>query len=252
MSYYVPAWISEYNYDVAMNHRLDREAPGKQVAASTPALLVWGGADEEGTPYLNPVFAVDAPPSLPDGGGDHQITGRTADGDVLFSVAFDMKPVADTEGRTGFAFAIPSSCEWTDVLVEVELSGPGGSAIIDEDSIRPALILRKQTSGCVRPISPRRIRRTDRFGHFCGRLPGARNRCGDPLQPRPPTVGTKVIQAAGSNETPVSQTTKGWNGDAAKDTFDFAVRIPGWFLREFRQFPFDPVIQAYQSDKQRF
>lgn len=152
MSYCVPAWISEYNYDVAMNHRLDREAPGKQVAASTPALLVWGGADEEGTPYLNPVFAVDAPPSLPDGGGDHQITGRTADGDVLFSVAFDMKPVAATEGRTGFAFAIPSSCEWIDVLVEVELSGPGGSAIIDEDSIRPALILRKQTSGRVRPI----------------------------------------------------------------------------------------------------
>lgn len=152
MSYCVPAWISEYNFDIAMNHRLDREASGKRVAASTPALLVWGGADEEGKPYLNPVFAVDAPPSLPDGGGDHQITGRTADGDVLFWVAFDMKPVADTEGRSGFAFAIPSSREWTDVLAEIELSGPGGSAIIDENSNRPALILREQTSGRVRAL----------------------------------------------------------------------------------------------------
>ncbi len=154
MSYCVPAWVSEYNFYIAMNHRLDREASGTGgfVAASTPTLLVWGGIDEGGTPYLNPVFAVDALPSLPDGGGDHQITGRTADGDVLFSVAFDMKPVADTEGRAGFAFAIPSSREWTDILAEVELSGPGGSAVIDEDSNRPALILREQTSGRVRAL----------------------------------------------------------------------------------------------------
>ena len=152
MSYCVPAWISEYNFYIAMNHRLDQEASGKSVAASTPALLVWGGTDEGGMPYLNPVFAVDAPPSMPDGGGDHQITGRTVDGDVLFSVAFDMKPVADTEGRAGFAFAIPSSREWTDVLAEVELSGPGGAAIIDEDSNLPALILREQTSGQVRAL----------------------------------------------------------------------------------------------------
>ncbi len=55
-------------------------------------------------------------------------------------------------GRAGFAFAGPSSCEWTDVLTEVELSGPGGSAIIDDDSNRPALILREQTSGRVRAL----------------------------------------------------------------------------------------------------
>ena len=153
MSYCGPAWISEYNFDIAMSHRLNREAPGKRVAASTPALLVWGGTDEEGAPYLNPVFAVNAPPSLPDGDGEYQLVGRAANGEVLFSVDFDMKSVSDIEGpRAGFAFAIPASPEWADALAEVELTGQVGSDIINADSNRPALILRERNSGHVRAL----------------------------------------------------------------------------------------------------
>ncbi len=153
MSYCVPAWISEYNFNIAMNHRLDREASAKRVTASVPVLLVWGGTDEGGTPYLNPVFAVHAPPSLPSGGGEYRLVGRAANGDVLFSTNFDMKSVADREGqRAGFAFAIPSSPDWTDVLTEVELIGPEGSAILDADSNDPVLILRERTSGQVRAL----------------------------------------------------------------------------------------------------
>ncbi len=151
MSYCVPAWISEYNFNIAMNHRLDREASAKRVTASVPVLLVWGGTDEVGRPYLNPVFAVNAPPSLPNGDGAHRLVGRAANGDVLFSINFDMKSVADREGqRAGFAFAIPESRDWTDVLTEVELTGPAGSAILDADSNQPILILRERSSGHVR------------------------------------------------------------------------------------------------------
>ncbi len=153
MSYCVPAWISEYNFYIAMNHRLDQEESGKRVAASTPALLIWGGTDEEGAPYLNPVFAVNAPPSLPNGDGEYRLVGRTADGDVLFLISFNMKSLADTdERRAGFAFAIPASPEWADALAEVELTGPVGSDMINADSNRPILILRERSSGHVRAL----------------------------------------------------------------------------------------------------
>ena len=153
MSYCVPAWISEYNFNIAMYHRLDEEESAKRFAASVPVLLVWGGTDEGGAPYLNQIFSVNAPPSLPNGGGEYRIVGRTANGEVLFSINFDMKSVADTEGQqAGFVFAIPESHDWTDVLTEVELTGPGGSAILDADSNDPVLILRERNSGHVRAL----------------------------------------------------------------------------------------------------
>ena len=152
MSYCTPAWVSEYNFSIAMNHRLKREAAADRSAAPGPALLVWGGADGEGLPYLNPVFAVDAPPSVPTRGGEHQLLGRAADGEVLFSFSFEMSPVADREGRAGFAYTIPSSPEWVGALAKIELTGPAGSATIDETTRRPAVILRDRTTGRVRAI----------------------------------------------------------------------------------------------------
>ncbi len=152
MSYCTPAWVSEYNFHLAMNHRLKREASAALAVASGPALLVWGGVDDEGAPYLNPAFAVDAPPSLPARGGEHQVLGRAADGEVLFSFSFDMRPMADTQGRAGFAYTIPSSPEWLGTLAEIELTGPAGSATIDETTNRPAVIVRDPTTGSIQAI----------------------------------------------------------------------------------------------------
>lgn len=152
MSYCTPAWVSEYNFHIAMSHRLKHEASTDRSAASGPALLVWGGTDGEGPPHLNPVFAVDAPPLLPARGGEHQVLGRSADGEVLFSLSFDMRPMADTEGRAGFAYTIPSSPAWVGALAEIELTGPEGSAIINDDTNSPAVILRDRTTGRVRAI----------------------------------------------------------------------------------------------------
>lgn len=152
MSYCTPAWVSEYNFYLAMSHRMKREPSVDRSAASGPALLVWGGTDGAGLPYLNPVFAVDAPPSLPTRGGEHQVLGRAADGAVLFSYRFDMRPVADREGRGGFAYTIPSSPEWVGALATIELTGPAGSATIDEATNSPAVILRDRSTGRVRAI----------------------------------------------------------------------------------------------------
>lgn len=152
MSYCVPAWVSEYNLYLAMRHRLNREASAGRSAASGPALLVWGGTDDEGAPYLNPVFAVHAPPSPPAPGGQYRLVGRATGGDVLFSLSFDIKTVADREGRGGFAFAIPSRPDWTGALAEVELVGPGGSAAITAATDSPVAILRERATGLVRAI----------------------------------------------------------------------------------------------------
>ena len=152
MSYCEPAWVSEYNFYLATSHRMKREASADRSAASGPALLVWGGIDGEGVPYLNPVFAVEAPPSLPTPGGDHEVLGRAADGEVLFSFRFDMTPMADSEGRAGFAYTIPSSPDWVGALAEIELTGPAGSVSIDETTNRPAAILRDRSTGQVRAI----------------------------------------------------------------------------------------------------
>lgn len=152
MSFCVPAWVSEYNFYLAMRHRLNREAEAYRSAASGPALLVWGGTDDEGAPYLNPVFAVDAPPSPPAPGGQYRLVGRALDGELLFSLSFAIKAVGDREGSGGFAFAIPSRPDWTGTLAEVELVSPGGSATIDAATDRPAAILRERATGRVRAI----------------------------------------------------------------------------------------------------
>ena len=152
MSYCVPAWVGEYHFYRAMNHRLNREASGDRSPASGPVLLVWGGIDGEGAPYLNPAFAVDAPPALPSAEGPYRIVGRATDGDVLFSLSFGMADVADDESRAGFALAVPSKPEWAGVLDAIELTGPTGSATMDRTTDRPAVILRDRGSGRVRGI----------------------------------------------------------------------------------------------------
>ncbi|MYA63524.1 MAG: hypothetical protein F4Y21_02500, partial [Gemmatimonadetes bacterium] len=152
MSYCIPAWVGEYHFYRAMNHRLVRETPVGLSRASGSALLVWGGISREGVPYLNPALAVDAPAVLPQAGGQYEIAGRTADGDALFAFKFDMEAAADLEERAGFAFAIPSGPDWLGALAEIELSGPAGSATLDEATNRPLLILRDRTTGKARAI----------------------------------------------------------------------------------------------------
>ena len=153
MSYCVPAHVGDYHFSKALRYRLISEL----ATATTSVLLVWGGIDADGEPFLNPAFAVDAPVSLPHSGGPHRIVGRGSDGAILFSLDFDMMQMADWDGRSGFVFAIPSRPEWAGALNAIELSGPGGSVTIDQTTDRPAVILRDPESGQVRGILMDRI-----------------------------------------------------------------------------------------------
>ena len=146
-----PVGISSYHLNRALGHRLLHEgAPTASTVANTKSLLLWGGVDPDGNPFLNPTFVVDAPAGLPESAGDHTLTGRDAAGGELFSLGFAMPEVADGDGRSSFAFVLPVRPEWAGVLSSITLSGPDGEVTLDGESDRPMAILRNPSTGQVR------------------------------------------------------------------------------------------------------
>ena len=151
MSYCGPTWVGSYSFDKALRFRLTAEATsGSLLTGPVRSLLLWGGVAADGQPYLEPSFVVDAPPSLPVSTGEYTVTGRTADGDELFSISFTMPEVSHGEGRSSFAFALPVDPAWAGALARIVLVGPGGSTTLDGEAVRPMVILRDPSSGQVR------------------------------------------------------------------------------------------------------
>ena len=118
----------------------------------TRNLLLWGGIDADRVPFLDPVFVIDAPPSLPDVTGDYRLGGRADDGTVLFFLDFEMPVIADGDGSSSFLFMLPVQPGWEGRLTSVTLTGPGGSATLDQDSHRPMAILRNPGTRRIRAI----------------------------------------------------------------------------------------------------
>ena len=116
------------------------------------SLLLWGGMDPEGEPFLEPAFVVDAPAALPDSAGEYRVTGRTASGGELFSLSFTMPETADGDGSSSFVFALPVQPGWEGNLASITLSGPGGSATLDSDTDLSMAILLDPSTGQVRGI----------------------------------------------------------------------------------------------------
>ena len=148
-----PDGISDYHFANALRYRLF-EAHAAAIPATAPerSLLLWGGADADGAPFLNPVFIVEALPALPDSAGAYTLTGRTAGGTELFSLRFAMPHAADGDGGSGFAFVLPVESGWAGDLAGITLAGPGGSFALNDDSDVPTAILRDPRTGRVRGI----------------------------------------------------------------------------------------------------
>ena len=159
MSYCEPTWTSDYQFTNAFRYRLETEsnsivvvaADTRAPASSNRTLLVWGGLDGDGTPYLRPAFFIDAPPYRPSSDGAWSLTGRDPGGDALFSVSFAMSEFTDTEDdHAGFSFALPVT--WSGELASMTLQGPGRSVSLDRDSENPVTILRDAVTGRIRGI----------------------------------------------------------------------------------------------------
>ncbi|MYC51923.1 MAG: hypothetical protein F4X47_06365, partial [Gammaproteobacteria bacterium] len=158
MSYCGPTWTSDYQFTNALRYRLETEtssivvvAAETRAAASSRTLLVWGGLDGQGAPYLKPAFFIDAPPTLPSSEGAWSLTGRDAGGGELFSVSLGMAEFTDTEeDHAGFTVALPVT--WTGQLASITLEGPGGSANLDQDTDASVTILRDAATGRIRAV----------------------------------------------------------------------------------------------------
>jgi len=154
MTYCDPTWVSEFYFTNSLRYRLAVEVEGRPapLARQPRSLLIWGGTDPDGVPFLEPVFVIDARPALPRSGGSHRLTGADADGVVLFTLDFEMPVLADADGRGSFTFSLPVQPGWADALARVTLSGPGGSVTLDGGTDRPAAIVRDPRTGQVRGI----------------------------------------------------------------------------------------------------
>ena len=150
MGYCRPRWISDYHFTRAAEHRLRANAsvvPGS--GATTRTLLLWGGV-ENGRMVLDPSFLVNAAPRLPAEGGAYRLEGRTAGGEALFSLDFDMLRMLDGEsGDRGFVFALPAPGGWDD-LASITLSGPEGTVSVDREGERAMGLLIDDVTGAVR------------------------------------------------------------------------------------------------------
>lgn len=160
MGYCGSEWISDYHFRKAMGYRLTSESGSWEAAAET-SLLVWGGANPDGEPFLEPAFVAEAPPALPEGGGAYRVFGSDERGKEIFSLSFDMEEIADGDGGASFAFAVPVRPHWADVLARITLSGPDGVAVVDRDGMSAAALIRDPVTGRVRGVLRRHDGRQD-------------------------------------------------------------------------------------------
>ncbi len=149
-----PDWVSDYHFTKALQFRLTDEgrASSAMVAESAASLMLWGGVDADEAPFLEPAFAVHAPPMLPDSAGDYRIIGTSTGGETLFSISFTMPVLADADGESSFVFVVPAEDAWQTTLAEITLTGPAGTTAINSESDRPMAILRDPHTGHVRGI----------------------------------------------------------------------------------------------------
>ena len=149
-SYCGGQWIGEYHRTKAMQWRV-HVGDGTESGSRTRSVVVWGGLDSQGDPFLNSSFVADVPPRLPPPGTGFVVTGRTEDGSEAFSMSFDMPRMADAEGeRTAFLIAVPVT--WGGALETISLVGRTKSFTLDEDTDQPLTILRDPVTGQVRAI----------------------------------------------------------------------------------------------------
>ena len=85
---------------------------------------------------------------LPSSTGEYTVAGQTAAGDELFSLSFTMPEVSHGDGSS--SFALPADPAWAGALARIVLVGPGGSTTLDEETVRPMVILRDPSTGQVR------------------------------------------------------------------------------------------------------
>ena len=158
-------WISDYHFGKALAFRILNDGAAPPFGASVPAksLLLWGGVGQDGVPFLEPAFVVDAPPALCPRPAPNTASAATP------SAVANCSPSASTCPKWPTATAAPAShsrspcnragrAAWPASPCRV----PGGSATLDHETPTvPMTILRDPAhrSGAGVPAGPCPARR---------------------------------------------------------------------------------------------
>ncbi len=157
MSYCDPAWISDYHFTKATNHRLAGDG-GVQLDGGSAAsggrargemLVVWGSV-RDGEVQLDPAFVVDGPPALPDTEGPYRVEGLSADGQREFSLSFTPSPLE--YGGGSFVFFIPWEADWAGSLDRMVLSGPEGEYTLTRSGAPAMAVVTDPSTGRIQAI----------------------------------------------------------------------------------------------------
>ena len=143
-------WISAYHFDKARYHREKSASTPGASAAPKDVLVVRGGQKPTGELFLWPSLVGEARPTTTSV-GPYSISGHNERGTELFSVGFDMLQIADGDGTSYFALAVPIQPEWAHTLARITLGGPEGSVTLGRDDAPPTVLARDAT-GEVRGI----------------------------------------------------------------------------------------------------
>ena len=155
MSYCRSRWISDYNFNKALEYRIQAEAPPAALAARDGSrgsrLLLWGQLSAEGELRLDPAFTLDAPANLPSSSGPYRVEGFATDGTSAFALDFDMEKIS--EGGGSFLFLVPFAEDRLASLERIALSGPEGATALERDTpARPMAIVVDPATGRIRSI----------------------------------------------------------------------------------------------------
>ena len=145
--------ISDYHFEKALRwRRNDGTGIGDFAGPFANALLLWGGVDADGRPFLNPAFVAEARPSLQSRSGAWRVVGEDREGRLLFDRRFEMVATATGDGRISFALVLPAESGWAETLTRIVLTGPDGTVAMNAATGRTAALLRDPDTGQVRGI----------------------------------------------------------------------------------------------------
>ena len=157
MSYCDPAWISDYHFTKATNHRLGGDGgvqlDGGSAASGTrergEMLVVWGSV-RDGHVKLDPAFVLDGPPVLPEAGGAYRVDGLGRDGSSEFSFSFSPTPLEF--GGGGFVFFVPWEADWADSLDRMVLRGPEGEDTLTRSGVPAMAVVTDPSTGRIQAM----------------------------------------------------------------------------------------------------
>ena len=143
-------WVSDYNFERAMNYRVQTEGTQERrlLPPKEQTLILWGVV-HEGSAELDPAFLMDMHPTDLPTIGPYTLTGLGPNGEERFSFGFTPMQVVDGEGAT-FFFALPYDAESDGTLERIEVSGPEGGDALTPGSEDFMAIVRDGEGGTIR------------------------------------------------------------------------------------------------------